>query len=99
MPSTSFPSLALIQARVDRGGQLHDVHQICLDAIAEGGRSGDILKQTKRRLCVQGVIKAINQEPPEYFEFDYEEVAPSHIPPPGPDHIKLDPRGEEFAGP
>ena len=47
------------------GEQVHEVHQICLDAVAAGGHKGDILTRTKDMLGNQSVARAASQEPPD----------------------------------
>ena len=84
---------------MERGQQVHNVHQNCLDAAAAGGRKGDILTRTKEMLGNRNAVRAADTEPPEHFLHDHEKVAPTYITPPGPRNIRRDPCAAGFAGP
>ena len=98
VPSITFPSLECAKAKTAAGEDVHDVYQTCLQAIAEDGLRGEILTRTKERFGNQSAVRAINQEPPDYFSFDHAGVEPTNITPKGNHNTHADPCGAEFAG-
>ena len=98
MPMSIFPSLECAKAKLAEGGVEHVVHQVCLQAIVEGGGGGDILERSKERLGAQHADKAANRARPEYFAFDTLRTSPAYITPESIHDIHTDPCGAKFAG-
>jgi len=80
------------------GQQMHKIHEICLSAAEAGGHRGDILKLTKQMMGNREAVRAADTEPPGYYDYDVERVAPTYVTPLGAHNIQFDPCGAELGG-